>query len=221
MCYGLSGTVDGKGVVRCAFTSSHDEKVNKPDEVRRKYWEWELHFPNLKKPVFSNEGEDGIGVCPKEFKKKVVEWCLAKQGLLKQAFGDVGERQNVALFGKAKTGYLGFRKAKTGYLGFQEAKTGYLDFRKAKTGDLGFQKAKTGYLDFWEAKTGDLGFQEAKTGDLDFQEAKTGKVFIKDMEPKDKKLAGLIKEFSKDRGWSEATLAEFAKWCIKKGEAGR
>ena len=171
MCYGLSGTVDGKGVVRCAFTSSHDEKANKPDEVRRKYWEWELHFPNLKKPVFSNEGEDGIGVCPKEFKKKVVEWCLAKQGLLKQAFGDVGERQNVALFGKAKTGYLDFRKA--------------------------------------------------KTGDLDFREAKTGKVFIKDMEPKDKKLAGLIKEFSKDRGWSEATLAEFAKWCIKKGEAGR
>jgi len=201
MCYGISGTIDDKFRVRCQFTCSHDEMKNKPDENRRTYWEWETHYP-FRTFVFTNASE--VGKPMPGMKKAVGEFLKANRIKILEALVTVKSRQGTVLFGKAKTGNVGF----------WGAKTGNVDFSKAKTGNVDFWEAKTGNVDFSEAKTENVNFWEAKTGNVNFSGAKVKKFFIKDLKTGSRKLNKLIKEFSFGRDYDKCTLSNFVKWLL-------
>ena len=176
MCYGISGTVDDKGVVRTQFTCSHDHKGNKPDENRRTYWEWETHYP-FKQVVFTNIGEiqPNGSKLPKpddELKRKVRKFIKDNRAKIALALLEQAEGKGMELMAKSKNGNLYFPESKNHDLNFWKSKNHNLDFQKSENNDLNFQESKNHNLDFRESENSDLNFWESRNNDLNFWESR-------------------------------------------------
>jgi len=159
MCYGISGTVDDKGVVRTQFTCSHDHKENKPDEDRRIYWEWETHYP-FKTAVFTNIGEiqpngSKLPEPDETLKQKVEKFIKDNRAKIALALLEQVEGKGMELMDKSRNNDL--------------------CFQESRNGDLYFQESKNDNLCFWESKNGDLYFCWSKNGDLNLRNATIGK----------------------------------------------
>ena len=159
MCYGISGTVDDKGVVRTQFTHSHDHKGNKPDENRRTYWEWETHYP-FKKVVFTNIGEiqpngSKLPEPDNTLKRKVRKFIKDNRAKIALALLEQVEGKGMELMAKTRNDDL--------------------NFWESKNHDLNFQESENSNLNFWESKNSDLNFWESRNGNLDLYDAIIGK----------------------------------------------
>jgi len=183
MCYGISGTVDDKGVVRTQFTCSHDHKENKPDEDRRIYWEWETHYP-FKTAVFTNIGEiqpNGSKLPePDEILKcKVRKFIKNNRAKIALALLEQTEGKGMELMDKSRNGDLNFWESRNGDLDFRESRNGDLDFQKSKNDNLCFRESENRNLHFWASKNNNLNFPESKNGNLNFQKSRNGNLNLR------------------------------------------
>ena len=227
MCYGIAGTIDDKMKVRSKFTNSHDERGNKPDEVRRTYWEWELYYPfKPKDVVFTNEDEKAIGKKQIGMQNKVIKFLKFHHNKILEALVAPQYNQGLSLLGKGNLSDMDTELAKIGNIFNIGARIRNVHNQRATMRTMYNIGTKIDNIENTSAKIGSMSNIGATIHDIDNHSAQiktmnNGSATIKSMninymQVKDKVTTELITEFSNAHMCRATTLANFVKWLIKK-----